>query len=232
MFTSHPQYLFILSSYTNILNIHAFTNWHDVSWGSKTGKVDLEVGRLPPLIAVGREEDSRFIDVAEGVGGPAPLQEDVDKGFEAVALRVRAPYSAKPSIPAKSVKSTEETFRTRLVAVYIFSNSFLCVLVMNESFDQSRFLVPTPSYDFLLLLRRIVDYTHTRPFIFAFRGTNIALNTAPGNSYQHKIWFFRIWMWAISGLFLLRVLGSCYHLLHSFRLSFRGRCPWKELFRP
>src|SRR5438045_2226694 len=35
MFTSFPQYLLIMSSYVNILNVYAFSNWHDVSWGTK-----------------------------------------------------------------------------------------------------------------------------------------------------------------------------------------------------
>ena len=32
MLDSYAQYLFVVSSYTNILNVYAFSNWHDVSW--------------------------------------------------------------------------------------------------------------------------------------------------------------------------------------------------------
>src|SRR5690606_38663396 len=35
MFHSFPQYLLVVSSYINILNVYAFCNWHDVSWGTK-----------------------------------------------------------------------------------------------------------------------------------------------------------------------------------------------------
>src|SRR6266516_5918304 len=35
MFTSFPQYLLVMSFYVNILNVYAFCNWHDVSWGTK-----------------------------------------------------------------------------------------------------------------------------------------------------------------------------------------------------
>ncbi|PBP17552.1 chitin synthase 2 [Diplocarpon rosae] len=35
MFTSFGQYLLLMSSYTNILMVYAFSNWHDVSWGTK-----------------------------------------------------------------------------------------------------------------------------------------------------------------------------------------------------
>ncbi len=47
MFSSYPQYLFVASSYTNILNIYAFSNWHDVSWGAKPGKKDEPSDYLP-----------------------------------------------------------------------------------------------------------------------------------------------------------------------------------------
>jgi len=43
MFFSYPQYLFVASSYTNILNIYAFSNWHDVSWGTKGGGDDKDI---------------------------------------------------------------------------------------------------------------------------------------------------------------------------------------------
>jgi chitin synthase len=35
MFTSFGQYLLLMSSYINILMVYAFSNWHDVSWGTK-----------------------------------------------------------------------------------------------------------------------------------------------------------------------------------------------------
>jgi chitin synthase len=46
MFNSFPQYLFLLSCFTNILSIYAIANWHDVSWGSKTGKADVGMDSL------------------------------------------------------------------------------------------------------------------------------------------------------------------------------------------
>ena len=35
MFTSFGQYLLLMSSYINVLMVYAFSNWHDVSWGTK-----------------------------------------------------------------------------------------------------------------------------------------------------------------------------------------------------
>jgi chitin synthase len=46
MFTSFIQYIFMAPSFINILNVYAFCNTHDVSWGTKgdnTVAVDLGV---------------------------------------------------------------------------------------------------------------------------------------------------------------------------------------------
>ncbi|KAG7422627.1 Pre-mRNA-splicing factor rse1 [Fusarium oxysporum f. sp. rapae] len=45
LLTSFAQFLFISSSYVNILNIYAFSNTHDVSWGRKGRHEDTEAGQ-------------------------------------------------------------------------------------------------------------------------------------------------------------------------------------------
>jgi chitin synthase len=135
MFISYPQYLFVASSYTNILNIYAFSNWHDVSWGSKRGKEG--ASEVLPSAKITKADDST--KVVEEVDR---AQVDIDTNFQAVCKRALAPYV--PANPTRHKKTLEESFtmfRTRLVAVYIFSNFFLCILVMNDSFDQLKFLV-------------------------------------------------------------------------------------------
>ncbi|KAL7762698.1 hypothetical protein ACKLNR_009233 [Fusarium oxysporum f. sp. zingiberi] len=47
LLTSFAQFLFISSSYVNILNIYAFSNTHDVSWRRKGRHEDTEAGQLP-----------------------------------------------------------------------------------------------------------------------------------------------------------------------------------------
>ncbi|KAJ3241948.1 Chitin synthase, class 2 [Chytriomyces hyalinus] len=49
MFTSFLQYLLLLPSYVNILNVYAFCNLHDVSWGTKgdnTTSADLGLAKV------------------------------------------------------------------------------------------------------------------------------------------------------------------------------------------
>ncbi|KAJ3348354.1 Chitin synthase, class 2 [Entophlyctis luteolus] len=49
MLTSFLQYLLLLPSYVNILNVYSFCNLHDVSWGTKgdnTSNADLGLAKL------------------------------------------------------------------------------------------------------------------------------------------------------------------------------------------
>ncbi|KAF4982955.1 hypothetical protein FZEAL_1525 [Fusarium zealandicum] len=45
LFTSFAQFLFISSSYVNILNIYAFSNTHDVTWGKESRHEELPIQR-------------------------------------------------------------------------------------------------------------------------------------------------------------------------------------------
>lgn len=132
MFTSYPQYLFIASAYTNILNVYAFSNWHDVSWGTK-----------------GRDEEVALsLPSTKTKEGVAILQEmdrdqvDIDSEFATIVKRALMHYD-EPVVKKheQSLDESFKTFRTKLVAVYILSNFLLCISVMNDSFDKLAFLV-------------------------------------------------------------------------------------------
>lgn len=140
MFTSYPQYLFVASSYTNILNIYAFSNWHDVSWGEKPGKKLGAVDTLPSAIlrrVTGPREQPLVISNVVGKS-----QKNIDVEFEETVRRALQPF-VKPKVVDKtmSVEESFKSFRTKLVAVYLFSNFLLCAFVMNDSFDNLKFLV-------------------------------------------------------------------------------------------
>jgi chitin synthase len=170
LFTCYAQYIFVASSYTNILNIYAFSNSHDISWGNKQGREE------DP--AVWSQPSARTHETNGGavVEEQCPIHEDLDGRFESTVIRALAPYRAPSSSSSSGAKESFNDrmtiFRTRLLAAYIFSNFFLCIFVLNDSFKQLHFL---------------------------------------GDAYWHKIWFFRIWMWANSGCFLMRLGGCVYH---------------------
>ncbi|KAI9728038.1 MAG: Chitin synthase, class 2 [Cirrosporium novae-zelandiae] len=149
MFTSYPQYLFVASSYTNILNIYAFSNWHDVSWGEKPEDSSKVVELLPSALlrkAPTAASSQAPVNVSDEL---EPYQQDIDTLFEATVQRALVPYK-KPKVDyyqsRRSLEESFKTFRTRLIAVYIFSNFLLCIFVMNDSFDGLKFLVSSESH--------------------------------------------------------------------------------------
>ena len=131
MFISYPQYLFVASSFTNILTVYAFSNWHDVSWGTEDSARPIS---LP----------SAKIITAKGVAAISETdlpQRDIDSAFEVTVKRALRPYVPVPKREVKTLDDSFKSFRTKLVSTYIFSNFLLCVVILNDSFDKLKFLV-------------------------------------------------------------------------------------------
>ena len=127
MFTSFPQYLLIMSSYVNILNVYAFSNWHDVSWGTKgSDKADA----LPSLQTT--KVDGKTTVIEE----PDKPQADIDSQFEATVKRALSPYYEPKVIEKKTLEDSYKSFRTRLVTAWIFSNWLLSVAITQDSFNR------------------------------------------------------------------------------------------------
>jgi len=125
MLTSFPQYMGLAPSFTNILNVYAFCNLHDVSWGTKgSDKVDA----LPSV--------KSSTEKSEGDNGPSVkdvvrTEEDLDANFKAVVGRAITPWSVV-EVPEKPTEDDgNKTFRTRLVSVWMLSNAALSVAIAN-----------------------------------------------------------------------------------------------------
>lgn len=141
--TSWAQYMFVSSSYTNILNIYAFSNVHDVSWGEKSGKKG-PVERTPTfrdgrrvVVTTKQQERERRNDrdgrVSNGSG--APMEEDIDLKFEEVVKRALKPHKRSKVVEEDDPSAKFLRFRTRLVAAYIFSNFLVCIVVLDQTFQ-------------------------------------------------------------------------------------------------
>lgn len=127
MFTSFPQYLLIMSSYVNILNVYAFSNWHDVSWGTKgSDKADA----LP--VAKTTKDDGKTAVIEE----PDKPQIDIDQQFQTTVKQALKKYIPQRDKEEKTLEDSYKSFRTRLVTAWIFSNSLLAVVITNDSFDK------------------------------------------------------------------------------------------------
>jgi chitin synthase len=133
MFSSFPQYLLIMSSYVNILNVYAFSNWHDVSWGTKgSDKAD-----ALPSAQTQKGDDGKAAVIEE----PDKPQADIDSQFEITVKRALTSYVAPKEDEKKTLEDSYKSFRTRLVVAWIFSNALLAVVITSNSFDRFGFSV-------------------------------------------------------------------------------------------
>ncbi|KAI9849938.1 MAG: Chitin synthase, class 2 [Sclerophora amabilis] len=133
MFTSFPQYLLTMSSYQNILNVYAFSNWHDVSWGTKgSDKADA----LPS--AQTKKAPDGDAQVIEEIDKP---QADIDGQFEVTVKRALAPFKPVVEDESKTLEDSYKSFRTKLVTMWIFSNAGLAIVITSENFDSFGFAV-------------------------------------------------------------------------------------------
>ena len=143
MFTSFGQYLLLMSSYINILMVYAFSNWHDVSWGTKgSDKADA----LPS--AQTTKVDGKAA-VIEEIDRP---QEDIDSQFEATVKRALVPFVPVIEDEKKTLEDSYKSFRTKLLIAWVFSNALLVVLITSDSVDSFGFGVCNSLWRFLLHL--------------------------------------------------------------------------------
>lgn len=122
------QYTFIMPSFTNVVNVYAFCNWHDVSWGTKgSDKSD-----ALPSAKSSKAEDGGA-DVIIEFEKP---QEDIDLQFNLVVERALKPYpkaSLSKEKPKVEVDDENKLFRTHLIVFWLFSNAVLAVILTSKS---------------------------------------------------------------------------------------------------
>ncbi|KAJ7904483.1 glycosyltransferase family 2 protein [Mycena olivaceomarginata] len=121
LFTSFFPYLLLAPSFTNVLNVYAFCNLHDVSWGTK-GSDKAEA--LPSVSSKKNDAEAVVEDITH-------KQEDVDAAFKETVTRAITKIEVK-EVPEKPTMDDEnKTFRTRLVAVWMLSNAGLAIAIEN-----------------------------------------------------------------------------------------------------
>lgn len=138
MIHSFPQYLLIVSSYINILNVYAFNNWHDVSWGTKgSDKAD-----VLPSAKTQVAEDGK----AKVIDEPDKPQADIDEAFQTTVKRALTPFVPVVEVDKKTLDDSYKSFRTKLVTAWIFMNAGLAVIITSDNFDSFGFSVYTHSF--------------------------------------------------------------------------------------
>ncbi|KAG7528792.1 hypothetical protein FFLO_05933 [Filobasidium floriforme] len=129
LLSSMPQYLVVAPSFVNVLNVYAFCNLHDVSWGTK-GSDKMEA--LPSL-KVEKEAGGEVVvkDIQRD-------QDELDDAFKLVVSRCVQPLPKDKSREKPSVDDQNKTFRTRTLVVWLVSNAALAIAIITSSgFDQT-----------------------------------------------------------------------------------------------
>ncbi|ORY64638.1 chitin synthase-domain-containing protein [Leucosporidium creatinivorum] len=118
LITSMPQFLLIAPSFTNILNVYAFCNLHDVSWGTKgSDKVEL------PSATSKKDGKEGVVEVQEKV------QEDIDLNFKATVLRAVEAFDETEEVEEPTMDDRNKTFRTRFICVWLLMNAILALTI-------------------------------------------------------------------------------------------------------
>jgi chitin synthase len=121
MFTSFLQYLLLTPTYINILNVYAFCNTHDITWGTK-----------------GDDKAEKLASVSTKPGGKVDVNIPTDDGdlnaqYEAEMRKIVA--KAPPEKRERGAEEIQEDyykgFRSRVVIFWLVCNFSLAAVVLN-----------------------------------------------------------------------------------------------------
>lgn len=121
MFTSFFQYLLLTPTYVNILNVYAFCNTHDITWGTKG---DTVAPKLP----------SATLKPTGGVDVLLPTDDhDLNAQYEAELLAFSRKWEPEVRAPSPSEKQEDyyKGFRSAVVLAWMFCNLALAAVVLN-----------------------------------------------------------------------------------------------------
>ncbi|KAF9103772.1 Chitin synthase, class 1 [Mortierella sp. AM989] len=125
MFHSFLQYLFMLPSYVNILNVYAFCNIHDISWGTK-GDTSVATD-----LGVAKKTSEGGVEVSV----PTDTH-DINNAYdEAVSsLSIKTVEVKKHRDPKTKQEDYYREIRTRVLLAWIMSNALLVALITSTVF--------------------------------------------------------------------------------------------------
>lgn len=118
MFTSFIQYILLSPSYVNVLNIYAFCNIDDVSWGTKG-----DVGGKA-LEKVKMREDGTF-DVSVPIS-----KEEINQSYLNQLEKIREPAPHEEGKPPTSNEDYYAFIRSMTVLIWMISNFIIIAVVL------------------------------------------------------------------------------------------------------
>ncbi|KAF9363063.1 Chitin synthase, class 1 [Mortierella sp. NVP85] len=127
MVTSFVQYLFMMPSYVNILNVYAFCNTHDVSWGTKGDNT------MHADLGVAKKGEGQVVEVEMPVSS-ADINEAYDEAIAELSHKVPEVHQSRSA--ATKQDDYYRGFRTRLVMAWIGSNGLLVALICSSAIEK------------------------------------------------------------------------------------------------
>lgn len=118
MFTSFIQYILLSPSYINVLNIYAFCNIDDISWGTKgdVGATDLGVAKV--------RDDGTF-DVSIPI-----LKEEINQSYLNQLEKIKKPLEESSGGHETSNEDYYAFIRSMTVLIWMVSNFIIVALVL------------------------------------------------------------------------------------------------------
>lgn len=126
MFTCFIQYLLLTPTYLNILNVYAFCNTHDISWGTKGDDKAEKLGSA--TVKPGGKVD---VNIPQDDGD---LNSQYDEQMKIISQK--APKEVKVMSEQEIQEDYYKNFRSRVVIVWLISNLFLISTILSTGLDQ------------------------------------------------------------------------------------------------
>jgi chitin synthase len=123
MFTSFIQYLLLTPTYINILNVYAFCNTHDITWGTKG---DDKAEKLPSATLKPGGKVDVNIPTDDG---------DLNAQYEAEMRKIvsKAPVEKREFSPSEIQEDYYKGFRSYVVLFWLVCNFGLCAVVLSTA---------------------------------------------------------------------------------------------------
>jgi len=125
MITSFVQYLLMAPSYIGVMNVYAFCNVHDISWGTKgDNKVSTDLG----VVKTDTKTNNVEVD--------APTDErDIDAAYDAAltVLTTKPPVEPPKHDAEQEKKDYYSSFRTQVLLAWVLSNGLLAAIVVEAT---------------------------------------------------------------------------------------------------
>lgn len=127
MFTSSAQYFALLPSYICTLQVYAFCNTHDITWGTKGDNViHTDLGA-----AVGQKGNTVELEMPSE-------QLDIDSGYDEALRNLRDRLEVKAAGTSESQQQEDyyRAVRTYMVTVWLVTNAILAMAI-SQAYDST-----------------------------------------------------------------------------------------------